>query len=104
MTENPQTHQPVDPNLVKYLRAMVTVLTTVMIVGFLIIVFLFVTKFSSAFSPSLPDSITLPDGQKPTAFTQGDNWFAVVTEDNSIVIFDRKTGEPLQIMKILGTP
>ena len=83
---------------------MVTVLTTVMIVGFLIIVFLFVTKFSSAFRPSLPDSIILPEGQTPTAFTQGDNWFAIVTEDNNIVIFDRKTGELRQTIKILNMP
>lgn len=73
----------------KYLRLLVTVLTVTMIVGFLVIVFLFVTKFSDAFGPDLPDQITLPDGTEATAFTQGDTWFAIVTKDQKILIYDR---------------
>lgn len=63
-----------------------------MILGFLVIVVLFVTKFSDAFRPKLPEMITLPDGTAATAFTQGDDWYAVVTGDNKILIFNRKTG------------
>jgi len=48
----------------------------------------------------LPSSITLPDGSKAKAFTQGVDWFAVVTEDNRILIYDRATGELRQVMEI----
>jgi len=91
MNDTPEP-QPVDPGLVKYLRLLVTVLTAVMIIGFLVIVFLFVTKFSDAFGPELPDVITLPDGTTPNAFTQGRDWYAIVTSDNEILIYDRQTG------------
>ena len=78
--------------MVKYLRLLVTVLTGTMILGFIVIVTLFVTKFSDAFNPDLPDQITLPEGATPTAFTQGGDWYAVVTTDNTILIFDRQSG------------
>ena len=63
-----------------------------MILGFLVIVGLLVTKFSDVFSGNLPDEITLPDGAKATAFTQGDDWYAVVTDDDKILIYNRSTG------------
>lgn len=99
MTNNPET-QPVDPALVKYLRILVTVLTVTMILGFIVIVVLFVTKFSDAFGPKLPDTITLPDGSTPTAFTRGDGWYAVVTDGDKILIFNQKTGELRQTIAI----
>ncbi|MEO1139223.1 MAG: DUF6476 family protein [Pseudomonadota bacterium] len=99
MSDTPEP-QPVDAGLVKYLRLLVTVLTAVMIVGFLVIVFLFVTKFSEAFGPKLPDLITLPDGSTPSAFTRGDGWYAVVTTDNEILIFNDETGELRQSIQI----
>ncbi len=80
----------------KYLRILVTVLTVTMIAGFLVIVFLFVTKFSEAFGPELPDQITLPDGVEATAFTQGDTWYAIVTKDQKILIFSRDSGSLTQ--------
>ena len=83
---------PVDPATVKYLRILVTVLTGTMIVGFLVIVTLFVIKFSGGTGPNLPETISLPDGAKATAFTQGDDWFAVVTDGRQILIFDRGNG------------
>ena len=54
MKNSPET-QPVDPALVRYLRILVTVLTVTMILGFIVIVVLFVTKFSDAFKTDLPD-------------------------------------------------
>ena len=98
MSENPNS-QPVDAGLVKYLRVLVTVLTVTMIVGFLVIVFLFVTKFSEAFGPELPDEITLPDGTKAEAFTKTGDWFAIVTTDNRILIYDL-TGALKQEIKV----
>ena len=90
MEENPQ---PVDPATVKYLRLLVTILTATMILGFLVIVVLFVIRFSDAFGPELPKAIALPDGTKASAFTQGGDWYAVVTTDNQILIFDRDSGK-----------
>ncbi|SLN52190.1 hypothetical protein PEL8287_02739 [Roseovarius litorisediminis] len=79
--------------MVKYLRLLVTVLTATMILGFIVIVVLFVIRFSDAFGPKLPDTITLPEGAKASAFTQGGNWYAVVTTDDRILIYDRDTNE-----------
>lgn len=101
MTETPEP-QPVDPATVKYLRLLVTVLTATMVIGFVIIVVLFVIKFSDAFSagPALPDEIALPEGASPAAFTQGRDWYAVVTADDRILIYDRETGDLRQTIAI----
>ena len=99
MNDSPET-QPIDPALVKYLRILVTVLTVTMILGFIVIVVLFVTKFSDAFGPELPDEITLPDGSTPMAYTRGDGWYAVVTTQNEILIFDGDTGVLRQTIAI----
>lgn len=62
-----------------------------MIFGLLVIVALFVIRFSSQ-PQMLPDSIALPDGTKAKAFTMGTDWYAVVTDDEQILIFDRTSG------------
>ena len=84
----------------KYLRILVTVLTVTMILGFIVIVVLFVTKFSDAFQADLPDVITLPDGAVASAFTQGNGWFAVVTDDDKILIYNQNTGDLRQTITI----
>ncbi|UXX84176.1 DUF6476 family protein [Roseovarius pelagicus] len=99
MEDTPQ-HQPIDPGMVKYLRLLVTILTATMVIGFIVIVVLFVTKFSDAFGPDLPDVITLPDGSEPLAFTQGASWYAVVTKDDQVLIYDRETGVLRQTLQI----
>lgn len=71
----------------------------VMIGGLLVIVALFVIRFSSS-RPVLPDSISLPDGTKAEAFTIGKDWYAVVTDDNKILIFDRASGTLRQTIAI----
>ena len=63
-----------------------------MIGGLVVVVGLLVTRFYSD-GPDMPDSITLPDGTEATAFTKGDGWYAVVTADNQILIFDALTGQ-----------
>ena len=80
-----------EPANLRFLRRMVTVLTTIMIVGVVIVIGLLVTRLSRD-TPGLPDQIALPDGAKPVAFTQGAGWYAVVTDGNEILIFDRLTG------------
>lgn len=76
-----------------------TVLTVVMIGGLLVITTLIVIRFSAT-RPVLPDAITLPDGTRAEAFTQGRDWYAVVTQDNRILIFDRSSGALRQTVTI----
>lgn len=75
------------------LRVLVTVLSVVMIVGFIVLIALFVIRFKVT-QPPLPDEIILPQGAKATAFTRGDGWYAIVTDDQQILIFD-STSEAL---------
>ena len=70
---------------------MVTVLTTVMILGVVVVIGLLVTRLTRD-TPILPAQITLPDGAKAVAFTQAADWYAVVTDANEILVFDRMSG------------
>jgi len=88
-----------EPGNLRFLRLLVTVLTAVMIGGLLVIVGLLVIRFSST-APALPDSIALPDGTRAEAFTVSGDWYAVVTTDNRILIFDRSTGALRQTIRI----
>ncbi len=99
METNPEV-QPIDPAMVRYLRVLVTVLSATMIIGFIIIVALFVTRFAQEQGTVLPDAITLPPGAAPAAFTQGADWYAVVTQGDEILIYDRTTGELRQTIRI----
>ena len=91
------------PATLKFLARLVTVLTATMILGLLVIVGLLVTRFWSepdrAALPPLPETITLPEGARATAFTQGEGWYAVVTEDGRILIYDRVSGTLQQVVK-----
>lgn len=98
MSDSPEP-QPIDEGLLRFLKLLVTVLTGVMIVGVVVVIFLLVTRFTSA-PPALPDKITLPNGATATAFTQADQWFAVVTDDDRILVYDRVTGQLKQEIAI----
>jgi hypothetical protein len=98
MSDSPEP-RPIDEGLLRFLKLLVTVLTGVMIVGVVVVIFLLVTRFTSK-PPALPDEITLPDGAKATAFTQGNQWFAVVTDDDRILIYDRLTGQLKQTITV----
>lgn len=84
----------------RYLKWLVTVLTVTMIGGFLTIVALFVMRFSDMNRVGLPDTIVLPGGARATAFTQGEGWFAVVTDGDEILIYSRATGNLRQRIRI----
>ncbi|SEL02251.1 DUF6476 family protein [Roseovarius nanhaiticus] len=99
MDEDPQM-QPVDPALVRYLRVLVTVLTATMIIGFIVIVALFVTRFGARTDLTLPEAITVPEGAAPVAFTQSAGWFAIVTDADEILIYDRASGELRQTLRV----
>ncbi|SDX95250.1 hypothetical protein SAMN05444340_10214 [Citreimonas salinaria] len=60
-------------------------------------------RYSNARAP-LPERIALPDGTTATAFTQGPDWYAVVTADNRILIFDRATGALRQTIAVTPAP
>lgn len=70
-----------------------------MIGGLVVVVGLLVTRFYGD-GPAMPESITLPDGAEATAFTKGDGWYAVVTADNTILIFDAVTGQLKQTIEV----
>ena len=90
---------PIEPANLRFLRRLVTVLTTVMICGVLVVIGLLVTRLNRD-SPILPQEIALPEGASAVAFTQGPDWYAVVTDRNEIITFDRLTGKLRQTVQV----
>lgn len=90
---------PIEPANLRFLRRLVTVLTTVMICGVLVVIGLLVTRLNRD-SPILPQEIALPEGASAVAFTQGPDWYAVVTNRDEILIYDRLTGTLRQTVTI----
>ena len=72
-----------------------------MIVGFIVLIGFLVTRFPGSNSLTMPDQITLPDGTMPVAFTQTADWYAIVTNDNTILIYN-PDGTLRQEIAILG--
>ncbi|KIC46159.1 DUF6476 family protein [Tateyamaria sp. ANG-S1] len=89
------------PANLTFLRRLVTVLTIIMIGGVVTVVALLVIRLNAdpALLP-LPDQVTLPGGTRATAFTIGSDWYAVVTEDDQILIFDQVTGTLRQTIDV----
>jgi len=82
------------PQGLRVLKIMVFVLTGTMIVGLVTIVSLLVIRLPGSLPAApLPDAIELPGGERPVAFTATARWYAVVTADDEILIYDRATGE-----------
>lgn len=75
------------PPGLRFLRQLVTVLTVVMIVGVVLIAALLVIRLNQP-TIAIPDQIILPAGTIAVSYTQTPNWFAVVTDENKILIFD----------------
>ncbi len=94
------TPQVVDTRTLKFLRVLVTVLTATMIVGVLVIITLLVIRLQTS-PPPLPERISLPEGTKAVAFTQSETWYAVVTEDDRILIYSPDTGALVQDIEIM---
>jgi hypothetical protein len=85
----------------RFLRILVTTLTATMILGLLTIVALLVIRFTGETATlSVPDEITLPDGTTATAFTRGVGWYAIVTGNDQILIYDAATNALRQTVKI----
>lgn len=101
--DNAPEDQPPEPANLRFLRRLVTVLTVTMIVGVILITSLIVIRFNQSAAP-LPDRITLPDGSSAASFTQARTWYAVVTEGDEILIFDRESGRLVQTIEIDVSP
>lgn len=72
-----------------------------MIAGFALIVFLFVMRLTAEpQATALPAEITLPDGTTTQAFTMGTDWYAIVTDDDRILVFNRSDNSLRQSIEI----
>ena len=78
-----------DIGSLKILRWLVTTLMVVMIVGFIVLIGFLVTRFPNAPEITLPESIKLPDGTTAEAFTATADWYAIVTTNGQILVYDR---------------
>jgi len=88
----------------RYLRILVTALTTTMIVGLLAIVGLHVIRFGFGHDEVLiPASITLPAGTQATAITRSAEWLAVVTNDGRILVYTTDGKTMLQEIQVLSS-
>lgn len=85
------------------LRTLVTVLSVVMIVGFIVMIALFVIRFRDQPAP-LPDEIVLPEGKSAYAVTRGKDWYLVVTQDDQVLVYDASTQELRQTIHIVNGP
>ena len=72
-----------------------------MIVGFVLLIATLVIKLGTR-PPVMPAEIALPQGVNATAFTQGADWYAVVTDGDEILIFDRATGALRQTVAVVS--
>jgi len=75
------------PSGLRFLRQLVTILTMVMIVGVVLISALLVIRLNQP-ALAIPEWITLPSGTVAVSYTQTQDWYAVVTDQNKILIFD----------------
>lgn len=80
------------PPSLRLLKWLVIILTLTMIGGVITVVGLIVTRMPQAFTatpPELPEGFALPDDKAPAAITFGTGWIAVVTTDDTILIFGK---------------
>ena len=74
------------PRNLRFLQRLVTLLTVSRIAGILVIAALLAFKLRSE-NINFPQTLTLPDGTKPMAFTQTKDWYSIITEANEILIY-----------------
>jgi len=78
---------------VRLVKRLVVVLTSVMILGVIVIIGLLVTQIARSPAPfALPDNISLPDDTAASAVTLSRDWVLIVTENQTLLVFDRRTG------------
>ena len=74
------------PRNLRFLQRLVTLLTVSMIAGILTVAALLAFKLRSE-NINFPQTLTLPDGTKPIAFTQTKDWYSIISETNEILIY-----------------
>lgn len=84
----------------RFLKVLVTILTTTMIVGLIVIIGLLVMRFSAETRVPLPDQIVLPAGTHALAVTRAPTWLGVVTDDDRFLIYDLSGQKLLQEIPI----
>jgi hypothetical protein len=86
---------PLPPDL-RLLKALVTTLLVVMILGLLAIVWLLVTRLGTpAPLPDLPAAVILPEGARAVAVTFSTDWLVVVTDAGEVLVYPRAGGTPV---------
>ncbi|MBL4627201.1 MAG: hypothetical protein JKY00_04055 [Roseicyclus sp.] len=100
--EPPESDSPLPPNL-RFLRRLVTVLTTVMIVGVITIVVLLVIRLSDNARPILvhPGVFDTPEAVETVGYSVIDGYTVLVGDDGVIRVFTSNTRELVQEI-ILG--
>jgi hypothetical protein len=98
-------NEEVGPGSLRFLKALVTILTATMILGLLTIIVLIVIRVPNVVRMvedplPVPEVVTLPDGIEASAFTMGHDWIAVVSKADEILIFDKETGAIRQRISI----
>ena len=81
---DPETSEIAEPAYLRLLRRLVTALTITMIVGLVTIVGLLVTTVWDRGAP-VDTSLSIPPNETAQAYTQGTDWQAVVTRDDTDV-------------------
>lgn len=81
-----------EPAQLRLLRRLVTVLTAVMIGGVVLIIALLVIRLNDK-PAMLPETVVLPKGVEAKAVTMGETWYAIVTQGDEILIFERLSGK-----------
>ncbi len=101
LSDTPDQPAMAEPGNLRFLRVLVTILTATMILGLLAIMAMLVIRFTREPAPfALPATITVPDGARVLAFTRGSDWYAVVTDRDTILIYDAGTGALRQSVRI----
>ena len=95
MQETPQQNDVA----LTWLKWLVIGLTATMMVGLIILIWLFVTRFPTG-PVALPDELRLPDGTQAMAFTRGPDWVAIVTTTDEILIYSDDMQTIVQRIKI----
>lgn len=105
------SHEPPEPRNLRFLRWLVIVLTATMIIGIAVLVTLVVLRFpatrpaapapapASFPAVALPEGFRLPEGAEIEAVTRARDWFAIVTRDGEILVYDAGTGELRQRLR-----
>lgn len=101
MTKTPPEF--IEPKNLKFLRLLVIVLTITMICGIITLVLVIVIKmpnYNNTESIQLPAEIILPDNMKVETFSIGSNHYLIVTKNDEVLIYDRRTNILEQRIKI----